>query len=90
MRYSEFWDLVDDVFGPRIGRTLVTDQVLGPLGERTGAQALEDGEEPRVVWRALCDAMDVPKELRWGSDRRPPGRGRGADGGGSSSGGAVE
>lgn len=76
VRYSEFRDLVEDVFGAQIGRTLVEDQVLGPLGDRTAAQALDDGEEPRAVWRALCDAMDVPQALRWGSDRRPPGRGR--------------
>ncbi|EYR63352.1 hypothetical protein N866_01255 [Actinotalea ferrariae CF5-4] len=68
MRYSEFRDLVDDVLGP-VGPTLVRDQVLGPLGERTAQEALDDGVEPRAVWRALCDAMDVPEALRWGHDR---------------------
>ncbi len=67
VRYSEFWDLVDDVFGARVGRTLTQDQVLGALGDRTSVQALADGEEPRTVWRALCDAMDVPESERWGS-----------------------
>ncbi|MCU1432050.1 MAG: hypothetical protein JWP95_1155 [Actinotalea sp.] len=73
MRYSEFWDLVNDVFGP-IGRTLTTDQVLGALGDRTSVQALEGGEEPRTVWRALCDAMEVPEQDRWGSAVRRPRR----------------
>lgn len=71
MRYSEFWELVDEVFGP-LGRTLVADQVLTPLDDRTGRQALADGVEPREVWRALCDAMQVPAADRWGTDRPRP------------------
>lgn len=70
VRYSEFWDLVEDVFGARMGRTLTQDQVLGALGDRTSVQALDDGEDPRTVWRALCDAMDVPAAERWGSVHR--------------------
>lgn len=74
MRYSEFWDLVADVFGP-IGRTLTKDQVLGALGDRTSEQALDAGEDPRTVWRALCEAMEVPESERWGTlMRRPPRR----------------
>ena len=73
MRYSEFWELVADVFGP-IGRTLTTDQVLGLLGDRTSVEALEDGEDPRRVWRALCDAMEVPESERLGSAIRQPAR----------------
>lgn len=69
MRYSEFWELVDDVFGP-LGRTVARDQVVGGLGDRTAEQALGSGEEPVVVWRALCDAMEVPVALRWGRDRQ--------------------
>jgi len=70
VRYSEFWDLVTDVFGAQLGRVLVADQVLDGLGDRTAAQALEAGEDPRTVWRALCDAMQVPAGDRWGSVHR--------------------
>ena len=59
------------------GRTLADDQVLTALGDRTAAQAVEAGVEPRVVWHALCDAMDVPDARRWGSDlfrQAPPAR----------------
>ena len=69
MRYSEFWDAVVDVFGDRMGRVLVADQVLGGLADRTAAQALEAGEDPRTVWWALCDAMEIPLARRWGPDR---------------------
>jgi hypothetical protein len=68
VRYSEFWSLVDEVFGDAYGRTLVGTQVLTELGSLTAQAALDDGIEPRLVWRALCDAMDVPEAQRWGSD----------------------
>lgn len=68
MRYSEFWDLVDDVLGAQ-GRTVARDVVVDALGDRTALAALDDGEDPARVWRALCDAADVPAELRWGRDR---------------------
>jgi len=68
VRYSEFWELVDDVFG-RLGRTLARDQVVGALDDRTAVQALDAGEDPAAVWRALCDAMEVPTAQRWGRDR---------------------
>lgn len=77
MRYREFWDLVDEVFGRAYGRSLTHDQVLGALGDRTAAQAIEDGEEPRVVWHVLCDALEVPAQRRWGMDphrQAPPPR----------------
>ena len=70
MRYSEFWELVTDVFGPPMGRTLVRDQVIGALGDRTCEEALAAGEDPKTLWRALCDAMDVPQADRWGKRLR--------------------
>ena len=77
MRHREFWALVDEVFGEAYGRTLASDQVIGPLENRTAAQAIEDGVEPRTVWHALCDALEVPEERRWGADtkRAAPPRG---------------
>jgi Protein of unknown function (DUF3046) len=77
VRNREFWQLVDEVFGPRYGRTLAADQVIGDLDDRTAAEAIEAGVEPRTVWHALCDAMDVPDERRWGQDVRRPAPPRG-------------
>src|SRR6478735_7861752 len=77
VRYREFWELVDEVFGDVYGRTLARDQVLTALDDRTAAQAIDDGVEPRVVWYALCDALDVPDARRWGRDEHrqaPPAR----------------
>lgn len=69
MRHSDFWLLMDDVFGASYARTLASDQVLGALADRTAVQALADGLEPRAVWRALCDAMEIPEQRRWGSEQ---------------------
>ena len=74
MRLSEFWVLADEVFGQAYSRTVAADLVLGALGGRTVDAALAAGVPPREVWVALCDAMDVPEERRWGQQRRRPGR----------------
>lgn len=65
MRHSEFWVLVSEVLGSR-GDALCHDFVLSQFSGRTAAQALDAGYEPKEVWFALCDAADVPQELRWG------------------------
>ncbi len=42
------------------GDALLIDHVLLNLGGKTAAQAIEDGREPREVWRELCIEFDVP------------------------------
>lgn len=69
MRISEFRTLTHDEFGRALGDTLVADLVLPSL-DATAAAALEDGTDPRTVWLALCEAMDVPPERRLGRDPR--------------------
>jgi hypothetical protein len=73
VRHSEFWQLLDDEFGPAYARTVARDLVLDGVGGRTAEQALAAGARPREVWVALCDATEVPAERRWGrepKDRR--------------------
>ena len=70
MRLSHFWTLMNDEFGESYAGTLARDHVIGALGQRTAAQALEQGESPRAVWLALCDDMDVPESRRLGVDHR--------------------
>lgn len=62
MRLTEFRELVDGQFGSIRGRSLLVDHVLSELGGRTASQAIEDGVEPRDVWRALCADFDVPRD----------------------------
>jgi hypothetical protein len=40
------------------------DYVFDELGGRTIERALADGEDAKVIWRAVCDTFDVPQNLR--------------------------
>jgi hypothetical protein len=51
---------------------LVRDLILAPLGHRSAHDALEDGVVPKVVWAALCEAMQVPVPRRHGVGHRQP------------------
>jgi hypothetical protein len=61
---SEFFLAVEDEFGTRQGRSLLRDLVIGELENSTADDALARGVSPKVVWFALCEAMQVPKN-RW-------------------------
>lgn len=62
MRLTEFHELLEAQFGEVRGASLLVDHVLSKLGGRTAAQAIDDGVEPRDVWRALCADFDVPRD----------------------------
>jgi hypothetical protein len=62
VRLTEFHDLVEGQFGRVRGASLLVDHVLAGLDGRTAAQAIEDGVDPRDVWRALCADFDVPRD----------------------------
>lgn len=51
-------------FGAAYARSYAADQVLATLGGRTVVQALEDGDDVKTVWRAVCEAIDVPAAER--------------------------
>lgn len=71
---SKFNELMADEFGEAYGQVLLRDLVLGPLQDRTGQQALTEGENPKDVWLALCQAMSVPKERWHGLNKNPNNR----------------
>lgn len=66
MRLTDFWDRLEQTFGPAYARSVAADQVLSELGGRTINEALAQGEEAAVVWRAVCAAYPdrVPAQLR--------------------------
>ncbi|WP_194422267.1 DUF3046 domain-containing protein [Microbacterium abyssi] len=74
MRRSEFLRAVEDEFGAR-AVALMTDLVLGAVGNRTASEALDAGVPPREIWLALCDENDVPQARRYGVGRLEPRRG---------------
>ena len=51
-------------FGAAYARSYAADQVLATLGGRTVVKALEDGADVKAVWRAVCEAIDVPAAER--------------------------
>jgi len=64
VRLTEFSELVTLQFGAAYGASVLVDHVLSNFGGRTAAQAIEDGVDPRDVWRALCVDFDIPRD-RW-------------------------
>jgi hypothetical protein len=70
LRLSQFNQLLSDEFGDAYGQVLVRDLALTELGDQTGAQALANGEDPRIVWLALCQATGVPKSRWHGFDKK--------------------
>ncbi|MGE0300494.1 DUF3046 domain-containing protein [Pseudonocardia sp.] len=64
MRLTEFRTLMNDEFGPVRAASLARDHVFAELGGRTVEDALEAGTDPRAVWRAVCEAYDVPRSRR--------------------------
>jgi len=51
-------------FGMARASALSRDHVFSELGGRTVEEALEAGIDARDVWKAVCDAYDVPPARR--------------------------
>jgi hypothetical protein len=61
---TEFWRRMERQFGPAYAESYARDQVLRELGGRTVREALDQGEDAKSVWRAVCAAVDVPASER--------------------------
>lgn len=64
VRLTEFHELVREEFGQVRGDSMLLDHVILSLGGLTAAEAIEAGQDPREVWRALCAEFDVPPSRR--------------------------
>lgn len=64
VRLTEFWARMEQTFGEAYAESVARDQVLSGLGGRTVREALDAGEDAKSVWRAVCDAFDLPPRLR--------------------------
>nr|WP_246221264.1 DUF3046 domain-containing protein [Phytoactinopolyspora mesophila] len=56
---TDFWLRMEHHLGSAYADSWARDYVLDTLGERTVHQALEAGEDTRVVWRAVCEALNL-------------------------------
>lgn len=63
MRLTDFWERMDEVFGPAYARSWAHDVVLPPLG-MTVDDAIAAGTDTKEVWRAVCATTEVPGVLR--------------------------
>jgi hypothetical protein len=64
VRLTEFWARMREQFGDVYAESLAKDYVLSNLDGRTVNEALADGVDAKVVWRAVCDTFNVPDTLR--------------------------
>ncbi|HVT70958.1 MAG TPA: DUF3046 domain-containing protein [Trebonia sp.] len=64
MRLTEFWARMREQFGDVYAESLAKDFVLSGLGGRTVNKALADGEDVKLVWRAVSEQFNVPDRLR--------------------------
>ncbi len=59
-----FWERMRAQFGETYADSVAKDYVLSGLGGRTVNKALADGEDAKLVWRAVCETFNVPESLR--------------------------
>jgi hypothetical protein len=64
VRLTVFWEKMNAQFGEGYADSVAQDYVLAGLGGRTVNRALADGENVKTVWRAVCEAFNVPESLR--------------------------
>lgn len=64
MRITVFRKMMAEEFGEIRADMLARDHVFSALDNRTVDQALEAGVPTKEIWRAVCDAFEVPPERR--------------------------
>lgn len=64
MRLTAFWERMNAQFGEAYAQSVAKDYVLAGLAGRTVERALANGEDVKTVWRAVCEAFNVPDSLR--------------------------
>ena len=63
VRLTDFWERMEEVFGPAYAHSWANDVVLPPLG-LTVEQAIASGIDTKDIWRAVCTTTEVPSVLR--------------------------
>ena len=64
VRLTAFWERMHAQFGETYAASVAQDYVIAALGDRTVSQALSDGVAVVTVWRAVCDAFELPERVR--------------------------
>lgn len=64
MRETEFWHRMDTHLGAVYSRVWASQQHLPALNERTVDQAMADGVDCKMIWRAVWEALELPASER--------------------------
>jgi hypothetical protein len=64
VRQSHFRELMEGEFGRVRAGSLSRDHVFAELEGQTVEQAIESGVDLRRIWRAVCEAYEVPQARR--------------------------
>lgn len=64
MRHTEFWARMESALGPSYATAWAHQVSITALGSRTAMEALDAGVEPKTVWRAVHDLLDLPPRDR--------------------------
>lgn len=64
VRHTEFWTRMDSALGSSYARTWSREHVVAELAGRTVLQALDAGESPKAVWRAVWQTLGLPATER--------------------------
>ena len=63
VRLSEFWQRMEARFGAAYAYSVAADYRVTGLAA-TVNEAIERGDPPKAVWRAVCQEFEVPQRLR--------------------------
>ena len=63
MRLTAFWDRMETQFGSAYAHSVAADYRIPTLGS-TVDKAIADGIDPKLIWRAVCDAFELPDAVR--------------------------
>jgi hypothetical protein len=64
VRHTELWARMEQALGPAYARSWAGMHVLRSLGGRTVVEALDAGEPPKDVWRAVWAELGLPDRDR--------------------------
>jgi len=64
MRHTEFWARMEAALGPAYARSWANNYVIAELRGRTVVEALDAGESPKAVWRAVWAVLELPARER--------------------------
>jgi hypothetical protein len=64
VRLTDFWDRMEQALGSSYARSWASDFKLSALQGRSVNEALADGEDAQVVWRAVHQSLDLEAKFR--------------------------